>query len=364
VRILYFTRDYTPHDHRFLTALAQTEHQIYYLQLEKRGHALDDRPLPPEIEQVHWSGGRAPVSLRDGPGLRHELKSLLRQLKPDLVQAGPIQRSAFLVALAGFKPLLSMSWGYDLLIDAERNTWWRRATRFTLKRSAVLVGDCQTIRQKAIAYGMPDEKIHTFPWGIDLQAFAPPETPSQPSPWFTLLSTRSWEPVYGVDLIARAFVHAAQKNAHLRLIMLGNGSQAAWLHQTFQQGGVHDRVIFPGQVSQAELPHYYHMADLYISASYSDGTSISLLEALACGRLAVVSDIPGNCEWITPGVNGWLFPAGDAHALANAIMTAQEQRTKFIEMGRAARTLVEERADWKINFPKLLEAYEAAILSP
>ena len=363
MRILYFTRDYTPHDHRFLTALAQTEHQVYYLQLEKRGHSLEDRPLPPEIDQVHWSGGRAPVSMRDGPRLRHELKSLLRRLKPDLVQAGPIQRSAFLVALAGFKPLLSMSWGYDLLIDAERNTWWRWATRFTLKHSAVLVGDCQTIRQKAIAYGMADDKIHTFPWGIDLQTFTVPEVPPQPTGGFTLLSTRSWEPIYGVELIANAFVQAARKDPQLRLIMLGNGSQAARLHQTFQRGGVLDQVLFPGQVSQAELPRYYHMADLYIGASYSDGTSISLLEALACGRPALVSDIPGNCEWIIPGVNGWLFPGGDAQALEKAILTAQEQRLKFAEMGRAARSLVERHADWKMNFPKLLLAYEAALHS-
>ncbi len=60
MRVLYFTRDYTPHDHRFLSALAGTPHQIYYLRLERSPRQLEDRPLPPEVEQVHWLGGQKP----------------------------------------------------------------------------------------------------------------------------------------------------------------------------------------------------------------------------------------------------------------------------------------------------------------
>jgi glycosyltransferase involved in cell wall biosynthesis len=412
MRILYFTRDYTTHDLRFLQALAKTEHKIFYLQLERRGHTLEDRPLPPEIEQVPWSGGRSPARLRDGPRLLLDLKSVIRRLRPDLVQAGPIQRAAFLAALTGFQPLLSMSWGYDLLVDAQRNAAWRWATRFTLKHSRVLVGDCQTIRRLAVAYGMREERIVTFPWGIDLDHFKPlsPESsfaessnPRSPSP-FILLSTRGWEPIYGVEIIARAFVTAARQHPELQLVMLGNGSLAASLRQIFAKGGVEEQVLFPGQVKYADLPRYYQMADLYLSASHSDGSSISLLEAMACGKPVLVSDIPGNCEWVSSdapqspessfarspspeargvradertnhasgpaptissgverGSVGWLFADGDAEALAQAILHAVEQRQLLLEMGSQARALAEERADWKKNFPQLFKAYEIAL---
>jgi glycosyltransferase involved in cell wall biosynthesis len=376
MRILYFTRDYTPHDHRFLSALAKTEHRVYYLRLERRGHQLEDRPVPPEIEQVPWSGGQAAATLGDGPHLLVDLKRVIHRIKPDLIQAGPLQRSALLVALAGFRPLLSMSWGYDLIQDAQRNAWWRWATRYTLKRSAVMVGDCNTIRQIAVSFGMPDQRIVTFPWGIDLQHFSPhwDQTTDQPSHSedaprpFTLISTRSWEPIYGVEVIARAFVRAAAQRPELRLVMLGNGSQASLLHQVFLRGGVigeletagYPRVIFPGQVNQAELPRYYRSANLYVSATHSDGTSISLLEALACGCPALVSDIPGNREWITPGKQGWLFPDGDADALEQAIVYAVDERASLPEMGFAARHLAEQRADWNKNFQEMLQAYELA----
>ncbi len=128
MRIIYFSRDYTSHDHRFLQALAGTEHKVYFLQLERRGYPLEDRPLPSEIEQIQWAGGRGPAGLREGPRLLLDLKRVIRLVKPDLIQAGPLQRSAFLVALAGFRPLVSMSWGYDLLVDAGKNPAWRWAT--------------------------------------------------------------------------------------------------------------------------------------------------------------------------------------------------------------------------------------------
>jgi glycosyltransferase involved in cell wall biosynthesis len=114
-------------------------------------------------------------------------------------------------------------------------------------------------------------------------------------------------------------------------------------------------------VGYDDLPRYYRMADLYLSASHSDGTSISLLEAMACGRPALVSDIPGNREWVQSGVNGWLFPDGDEKALAAAIMKAVDQREQLPKMGRAAREIAEQRADWERNFPALLKAYELAL---
>jgi L-malate glycosyltransferase len=122
-----------------------------------------------------------------------------------------------------------------------------------------------------------------------------------------------------------------------------------------------ERVRFPGQVKLADLPAYYHAADLYVSASHSDGSSISLLEALACGRPALVSDIPGNREWITPGEQGWWFQEGDPDSLAQSLVKAYESRSSLPEMGQQARLTATARANWQANFPKLLDLYQIAL---
>lgn len=171
MRILYFTRDYTPHDYRFLSALAKTEHKMYSLRLERRPRPLEDRPLPVEVHQVQWKGGQGAVRWRDFPALRQDLKRVLRELKPDVVHAGPVPDVAFLAALSGFHPLVSMSWGSDLLrdVDQDRRVGW--AARFTLQRTDVLLGDCLAVQQKAAALGFPAERVVLFRGGWTWRVF-------------------------------------------------------------------------------------------------------------------------------------------------------------------------------------------------
>jgi len=343
--------------------LAKTQHEIFYLRLERRKKQFEDRPLPGEVRQIPWAGGIKQVKLLDGPKLIRDLRRVTKQVNPDLIHAGPIQRSAFLVALTGFRPLVSMSWGYDLLQEADQNWLWRWATKYTLRRSAILVADCDTVRKRAIELGMPDERIVTFPWGVNLKTFIPGKYPPSSGDQFTIISTRSWEPIYGVEILAKAFVKVAQKHEELRLIMLGNGSQARYLRNIFMQGGVMNRVVLPGQVSQNGLPRYFNMADLYVSASHIDGSSVSLMEALACGRPVVVSDIPGNREWVEPGVNGWWFKNGDVDDLSKTILNVIAQRQKLPEISHRARRTAESRANWDDNSKTLLQAYEVALLN-
>jgi len=370
-RILYFTREYTTHDRRFLSAIVGAGYQVFYMQLEQRGHILEERKLPAGVERLDWAGGKLPYRTEEQHRLVADLERVIQEVQPDLIQAGPMHLSAYLAARTGFQPLLSMSWGYDLLYEAQRCVESQKAIRYTLQHSAAMVGDCDTIRKLAITHGMADERIVTFPWGVDLMHFSPQIDAGQerqaqaisadPASPFTLLSTRGWEPIYGVDILAEGFAQAARERPELRLVMLGNGSQGPELRQIFRRTGVLERVSFPGQVGYADLPAYYQGADLYVSASHSDGTSISLLEALACGTPVLVSDIPGNREWITPGVEGWWFPDGDAEALCQMILQVVELRRRLPEIGRSARQLAERRADWGQNYPLLFQAYHIAL---
>ena len=367
MRILYFSKDYSPHDHRFLSALAETEHEVFYLKLERNLRQTEDRTVPSQIQLVLWKGGQSAFRWRDVPRLLRDLKRVIKEINPDLIHAGPIQTCAFLAVLSGFHPILTMSWGFDLMQDAERNPWMKWVTSYTLKRSTFFTSDAEITRDKAIAYGMNPDRTVVFPWGVDLKHFSAGQlsvgkkTQNVRRKSFTLFCNRSWESRYGVDVLAKAFVKVANQREDVNLLLLNGGSQANVIRQILMNGGVLDRVQFGGQVSQRDLPRWYHMADLYISPSHVDGSSVSLMEALACGLPALVSDIPANQEWVSEGVNGWLFPDGNADILAEKILAVIAQRTNLTQISRAARRSAEERADWKKNFAKLLEAYEQTI---
>jgi glycosyltransferase involved in cell wall biosynthesis len=366
MKVLYFSRDYTPHDHRFLSALADSPHQIAFLQLERNGRILESQPLPGGVDPINWRGGKKPALLRDAPGLLSDLARVIRDVNPDVIHAGPVQSAALLTALNGFQPLVTMSWGSDILKDAIRSIWMRWATRFTLRRTTVFLGDCQAVQDRAVSLGFPIERIIQFPWGVDLNHFSPGSSQIRSQlGWtadnFVVLSMRSWEPVYGVDDLVRGFALAAKTFPQLRLLLLAQGSQEDQLRKIIFESKIEDKVHFAGTVSHLGLPDYYRAADLYASASYSDGSSISLLEALACGLPVLLSDIPANCEWVMPGEQGWFFPVGNDQAIARGIRSAVDQRMWLSKMGRASRKIAEERADWRHNFQRLLDAYDLAI---
>jgi len=362
MRIIYFSLDYSPHDHRFLAALAETEHEVFYVRLQRGAQQVEDRPVPAKIEQALWAGGQGEFRWRDLPRLTFDFRQLTREIKPDLIHAGPIQTCALIAVLSGFHPILTMSWGFDLMEDVHRNWRMERITQYVLRNTQYFTSDANVTRDKAVHYGMNPDHTVVFPWGVDLQHFAPAtDHRSLITDHFTLFCNRSWEPRYGVDVLAKAFVKVARQNPDVELLLLNGGSQGQVIREILQRGGALERVSMPGQVSQRDLPRFYRMADLYISPSHVDGSSVSLMEALACGIPCLVSDILANKEWVTENENGWLFPDGNADALAAKILTVIAQREKLAEVGRAARRSAERRADWKKNFGTLMEVYQRLV---
>ncbi len=375
MKIIYFSLGYSTHDHRFLKAISDGGHEVFFVQLEGNQRQVEDLPVPENVRQVKWKGGREPFRWSKLPGMVLDFKRLIHNIKPDLVHAGPIQTCTFIAALSGFRPILAMSWGFDLVRDANLNSWMRWVTRYTLKRSAFFTSDANVSRDKAVAFGMDSEKTVIFPWGTNIEHFIPkkaqsgkknpinknrkPKTINPKS--ITLFCSRSWESNYGVDVLAKAFVKVVNMNRDVNLILLGGGSQGAKIRQTLMNGGVMERVHFGGQVSQRDLPRWYHMADIYISPSHVDGSSVTLMEALACGLPCLVSDIPGNKEWVEDGGNGWLFRDGDVDDLVEKILNAIKSRRSFKRIGKSARKTAEQKADWSKNFGKLLEAYQATV---
>jgi glycosyltransferase involved in cell wall biosynthesis len=364
-RILYFSRSYTPHDHRFLSALAETPHTVAFLQLEPAKRTTEARRIPDGIEVIPWLGGQKTFRWRDVQALSPDLLRVIDAYQPDVIHAGPVQSAAYLAAKSGFEPLVTMSWGSDLLLEAEKNAWMQRLTRYTLNHTTVLAGDCLAVQQKAAGFGFPAERVVLFPWGVDLQRFMPGRNTAlrKQLGWqdaFVVLSLRSWEPLYGVEELVRGFALAANQAPDLRLLLLSGGSQAEVLRNILSQHNLLERVHFAGQIAQQELPAYYQAADLYVSASHSDGSSVSLMEALACGLPSLVSDIPGNREWLADSPAGWLFPDGDVQAISAGILQAYSKRKTSQSMQSAARALAQERANWPENFKKLLTAYDLA----
>lgn len=370
MKVLYITQGHSSHDTKFLTAIAEHGYDVEALRLSKpRNSPL----LPFEIICTSWKGINEIEDWEAYLKLEKELSTIINIIKPDIIHAGPIQYGAFLAALTSSSiPLVSVSWGFDMLINASRNKFMRWITLFTLERSKVLIADNKAIKQKAIDMGFPNEQIVTFPWGVDLQHFTPiPSSPSkirQKLGWgnkFVLITLRQWEGLYNVDLVIKAFSQAIKVVPSMRMILLNTGSQKKGILDLIKVLRLEEAIFLGGQISQEYLPEYYRASDIYVSAASTDGSSVSLMEALACGCPAIVPNIPGNKQWIDEGVHGWFFEVESGiEQLSNAIIHAYQvwdSNTYFIQMQNATRQKAELEANWLHNRQKLDIAYKLSL---
>lgn len=359
MRVLYVSPSYTVHDRRFIAALAGSGHDVIHARFG--GPTPESRPLPPGAREAAWPGRQAAVaSPADVPAVMRDFVRLVADVAPDVIQAGPVQTAGLMAALTGFHPLVIQSWGSDMLVDADRDAAWGWATDYALRRMDALVCDCDAVRNKvARTRALPDDRVAQFPWGIDLREFRPPDPP-RPAPAgaasVSVLSLRAWEPHYGVEVLLRGFAIARKRDARLRLTLAGDGSLGHAIHRFIADHGLDGCVATPGRVPNDQLPDVYRAADVYASCAFSDGSSVSLIEALATGLPAVVTDVESNREWIAHGDNGWLAPAGDADAVAQCLSAAcgldAERRMRI---AAANRGIAEARADWAANARRLLD---------
>jgi len=373
MRLLYFSRGYTVHDRRFLARGVEAGCTTWFLRLGPHGLSVDDVPLPKGVQEVE-----CPEMNRDVDDLDHieslvpVLRQVIDRIAPDIIHAGPIQTCGYMASLAGRRPLVLMSWGSDMLVDAARNDRWTAATRTALAGSDMLICDAESVEQRVLEISDYDAScILRFPWGIDLEQFAS----SGPAVDFrsrhgwedskVVISTRSWEAIYGTSVVLAAFQEAHQIRPELRLVLAGTGSELESIQREIRDRKLTGVVTCPGRVPNEELATYFRGADAYLSCAISDGTSISLLEALAIGLPVVVTDLPSNREWVSESCGAWFAPAGDSQGFAAGLLSATTLAPDEIDRVRAQhRQTVECRADWNLNSSMLLDGYRRLLTAP
>lgn len=329
MRLLYVSRTTGPHDARFAEAWRQNGVELHQL----------------AIDPTHAAAGA-------------ELTAELESFAPDLVQAGPLSDVAPFVADHWNGPLIAASWGFDLLRDVDEDPRVRARVASVLARAQRILVDNGAARAVAVALGAPEERLVQFPWGVDLQFFTPKRRRAHDH--LLVLSTRNHEAMYDVQTVLEAFIRAAPSSATLRLALAGSGSLTPQLRERAADAGLADRVSFYGTLDAAGLRNALHSADLYVSSSFVDGSSISLLEAMASGTPVCVTAIPGNAEWVDDST-GLSFAPSDTEALAAILGGLGSAREQLAARALAARARIELRADWRATVARFPEIARGAM---
>lgn len=281
----------------------------------------------------------------------------------DLLVAGPLTDAAP-AAVATGAPVLGIAWGFDVLVETGDPGLRGRAAAAVAACVGVHV-DCEAVRREVVALGADPAGVSLAPWGIDTDFFAPGPAPDGlrerhgfgPDD-LVVLSTRSWEALYDVPLVLEGVARVRDAEPRVRLVLAGDGSLAGEIRGRIDALGLAPGTVTPGRLDPAGVRAWLRTADAYVGAATSDGTSLSLLEALSCGVPAVVPDLGGNPEWVDGGATGRLYVPGDADGLGAALTAVLTDGPAGAGQRRAE---VLARGHWPTNRRLFLDAVDRAL---
>jgi glycosyltransferase involved in cell wall biosynthesis len=216
----------------------------------------------------------------------------------------------------------------------------------------------ENIQRTLVEFGVHAGKIHRFPFGIDTERFRPCDSREVEGPR-RIVCVRKHEPIYDNATILQALSRLRSDGVDFRCTFVGGGSLLDQHRRLAAELALDGVVEIVGNVPYDELPGLLRAADVYVSAAHSDGTSSSLLEAMASGLLPVVTDIDGNSPWIRHGETGFLFPPGNAVALGDFLRRGLQEVERVQHAIAANRELVILEGDRRKNDQRMAELLEA-----
>jgi glycosyltransferase involved in cell wall biosynthesis len=244
-------------------------------------------------------------------------RTAVKKIQPDIVHAHYATSGGFATLLINHPNTILTVHGSDVN-EAIKSPYWKILLKIIFRRCKFITVVSQELEQKVLSLGIDKIKIKNINIGIDFDKFYYKRGNREYSGKLKIICNRSFKPVYDHETLLKGLLLLRGKvNYHLTL--LGDGPLKDKLIQFVNDNGLESYVSFYGRIPNEKQIDIFRKNNIYISSSKSDGTSLSLLEAMAAGLFPIVTDIPGNKFWISNKFNGLLFPVGNFRLLADCI---------------------------------------------
>jgi glycosyltransferase involved in cell wall biosynthesis len=307
-KALYISESKSTHDERFISALDQALNlQEIYI----------DNAGTDEIELIkQWSGA---------------------------IIASPLSTGVSFAKESSTSTIIGICLAYEINEEAKSQEKYDEVLR-NINRCAAIVCDCDYIESEIRNRFAFKGEILKIAYGCDQSKFL--DTPFQDSPEMRIISTRNWTPIHSNQSSIAALEILKSTGVNFQAKFYGTGpelTQALIDSVTLQFS---NDIQFLGKFNSEELPKFLSESEIYISASISDGSSVSLLEAMAAGRICVCRDFPSNREWINDSQNGFLFSSPEELSRILTKISRLNYGEK-LAISSAAKKTVKYRANWE-----------------
>jgi glycosyltransferase involved in cell wall biosynthesis len=301
------------------------------------------------------------------------LRSFLREWRPDILHAHRINSAGWMAAASGFHPYVVTPWGTDIFVQPQHSLIARLLAWYTLRHADLITTISQAMDVQATQLGARTNTLRRVQFGVELDTFKPGiatstdnldlrRSLSLPENARVVLSPRAVTPLYNLDIIMKSIPLVRERVPEAIFIFLDYNTDTDYKRQLdliSKELGL-DAFIrwLPPTRSRSEMAKLYRLSEVVVSVPSTDGTPVSVLEAMACGKPAVCTDLPPLREFVTSGENGWLVPVRQTSPLAEAILQLLAQPEQANEFGRRACKVVAEKANSEVEMQRMEAIYQ------
>ncbi|MEI6051942.1 MAG: glycosyltransferase, partial [Opitutaceae bacterium] len=265
----------------------------------------------------------------------------------DSIILGPISLDLGGIPIDLTVPIIGMSHAFDINEVPESSEAFEKILKNLARFSHVIV-DNSFIKTKLVNKFKFQKPVTIIPYGCDFEKFAECNPELQGN--LRILSMRNWTKIHSNQIILEALSILKEEGIIDRAIFIGDGPELDAGKNFCREKNLNFLVEFKGFAETHEIIEAMNVSNVYVSASRSDGSSVSLMEAMAGGLISCVTNHPSNESIITNRENGFLYHNQNPDSLASTLREIYKlQHEERTLNSKNARIHAKSAFDWSHN---------------
>ena len=285
------------------------------------------------------------------------LKKIIKHFQPDVLHAHYATSYGLVGALSDFHPFVISRWGTDVMKFPNKNFVAKSILKYNFKKADVLCATSPTIESCIHEVIKKDVKI--IPFGVDIEVFKPKKVVSLFKEGdFVIGSIKPLEKLYNIDVLVQSFAGLKPKYPQVKLLLAGSGGEEVELKKMVGKLNLTEDVVFTGRIPFSEISNYYNMIDVLVNISEYESFGVSVIEAMACGKPVVVTNVGGLKDLVSSNELGYKVEVGNVEQTMSAIEELITDKSRYDRLASQSRDYVVKNYAWEKNLGQMMDIYE------